>query len=214
MAAQAQIPIVPVVCENYHRLFDGKSRFEGGTIRIRVLPPVPTAGLKTEDVTDLTEKVRKQMLDVLIEMDRDRESFDVSSTANQPPTSTGLQGRTSLSVARNSAQDERGLGGIAGWMGMIIGTGKGKNYTKKVAKDADRLKNRGTTGQNPGDYNLVSEADRSGKDQDRVEAKATGTEEVQAGQGLLHRKTSASGNSGNSDETDEGSTVLVEAPQQ
>ena len=35
LAVQAQVPIVPVVCENYHRYFDGKTRFESGSVRIK-----------------------------------------------------------------------------------------------------------------------------------------------------------------------------------
>lgn len=35
LAVQAQVPIVPVVCENYHRLFDGRTRMERGRLRIK-----------------------------------------------------------------------------------------------------------------------------------------------------------------------------------
>lgn len=35
LAVQAQVPIVPVVCENYNRFFDGKTRFEAGEVRVR-----------------------------------------------------------------------------------------------------------------------------------------------------------------------------------
>lgn len=35
LAIQAQVPIVPVVCENYYHLFDGRSRFEPGRLKIR-----------------------------------------------------------------------------------------------------------------------------------------------------------------------------------
>lgn len=35
LAVQAQVPIVPIVCENYHRLFDGKTRMEEGVLRVR-----------------------------------------------------------------------------------------------------------------------------------------------------------------------------------
>lgn len=35
LAVQAQVPIVPVVCENYHRLFDSKTRMEEGNLKIR-----------------------------------------------------------------------------------------------------------------------------------------------------------------------------------
>jgi hypothetical protein len=31
----AAVPVVPVVCENYHRLFDGKRMFERGTLKIK-----------------------------------------------------------------------------------------------------------------------------------------------------------------------------------
>lgn len=35
LAVQAQIPVVPVVCENYHRLFDSNSRLDGGRLKIK-----------------------------------------------------------------------------------------------------------------------------------------------------------------------------------
>ena len=35
LAVQAQVPIVPVVCENYHRLFDGRTRMERGELTLR-----------------------------------------------------------------------------------------------------------------------------------------------------------------------------------
>lgn len=35
LAVQAQVPIVPVVCENYHRLFDGMTRMDRGTLTLR-----------------------------------------------------------------------------------------------------------------------------------------------------------------------------------
>jgi lysophosphatidate acyltransferase len=39
LALQAKVPIVPVVCENYYRLYDSKTRFESGTIRLKGEPP-------------------------------------------------------------------------------------------------------------------------------------------------------------------------------
>ncbi|KAF7975630.1 hypothetical protein HWV62_9067 [Athelia sp. TMB] len=73
LAVKGGIPIVPVVCENYWRLYR-KGVFGSGTIKIKVLPPVPTAGLTTEDVSSLTTRVRDQMLSTLREI-----SIDVSS---------------------------------------------------------------------------------------------------------------------------------------
>jgi len=35
LAVQAQIPIVAVVCENYWRLFDGRTRMDSGKLRLK-----------------------------------------------------------------------------------------------------------------------------------------------------------------------------------
>lgn len=35
LAVQAQIPIVPVVCENYHHLFDGRTRLDAGNLKVK-----------------------------------------------------------------------------------------------------------------------------------------------------------------------------------
>lgn len=64
LAVQAGIPIVPVICENYWRIYH-KSVFDTGTIKLRVLPPIPTAGLTMADVSELATRVRSQMLDAL-----------------------------------------------------------------------------------------------------------------------------------------------------
>lgn len=34
LAVQAQVPVVAIVCENYHRLFDGRTRFNSGVIKV------------------------------------------------------------------------------------------------------------------------------------------------------------------------------------
>ncbi|KAL4076230.1 hypothetical protein V8B97DRAFT_47158 [Scleroderma yunnanense] len=67
LAVQAGIPIIPVVCENYWRIYH-KGIFDTGTIRLRVLPPIPTAGLTVADVSELTVRVREQMLNALHEI--------------------------------------------------------------------------------------------------------------------------------------------------
>ncbi len=40
LAVQAGAPIIPVVCQNYHHLFDGKTRFKSGTLRLRSRYPL------------------------------------------------------------------------------------------------------------------------------------------------------------------------------
>ncbi|KAG9120601.1 1-acylglycerol-3-phosphate O-acyltransferase [Ceratobasidium sp. 392] len=83
LAVQAGVPIVPVVCENYWRLYR-KGTLEEGSLRIRVLPPISTRGLSPADVTQLAERTREQMLDVLREISvavpSERESTPKPST--------------------------------------------------------------------------------------------------------------------------------------
>jgi len=69
LAVQAAVPIIPVVCESYHRLFSGKDRrMERGRLRVRVLPPVSTEGLTSADVGKLAENIREDMLKALREI--------------------------------------------------------------------------------------------------------------------------------------------------
>ena len=63
LAIEAQVPIVPIVCGSLNSLIDPKKKiFRGGELRIRVLPPVSTAGLTRDDLDSLIETVRSQML--------------------------------------------------------------------------------------------------------------------------------------------------------
>ncbi|KAI0310429.1 1-acylglycerol-3-phosphate O [Amylostereum chailletii] len=82
LAVQAGVPIVPVVCENYWRLYR-KDVFESGTLRLRVLPPVPTTGLTADDVSELAERVHAQMVEAL------RDISDLSAPAPPPTKATG-----------------------------------------------------------------------------------------------------------------------------
>ncbi|KAJ6561444.1 1-acylglycerol-3-phosphate O-acyltransferase [Mycena vulgaris] len=67
LAVQAGLPIIPIVAENYWHIYH-KNVFESGVIRVRVLPPIPTAGLTAADVPVLVTLVRDQMLAALIEI--------------------------------------------------------------------------------------------------------------------------------------------------
>jgi lysophosphatidate acyltransferase len=64
LAVQAGIPIVPIVTENYWRMYRNNV-FGEGRIKVRVLPPVPTTGLSSEDTSTLAVHVRDQMLQAL-----------------------------------------------------------------------------------------------------------------------------------------------------
>ncbi|PWN54332.1 1-acylglycerol-3-phosphate O [Violaceomyces palustris] len=191
LAVQAGVPIIPVVCENYNRIFDGKTRFESGTVRIKVLPPIPTDKLTSEDVTELTNKTREQMLDVLKEMDRERESQDLAS----PDADQAKRSRTAL-------------GGFAGLMSKIVGVGSGSaqkaRLDAQVKGDSERLKKQGTSGEKAEDYGLVTE-------KDKAQSSAVQKESEEAE--ISKRASRNSGGSGSSvEETDEDGAVVVKRP--
>ncbi|PKI83625.1 1-acylglycerol-3-phosphate O-acyltransferase [Malassezia vespertilionis] len=62
LAIETQLPIIPLVCQNYHNLYDSSTRMEGGNIRISVLPPISTKGCTVKDTDRLISTVRNAML--------------------------------------------------------------------------------------------------------------------------------------------------------
>ncbi|MXQ99238.1 hypothetical protein E5288_WYG005382 [Bos mutus] len=72
LAVQAQVPIVPIVMSSYQDFYCKKERrFTSGRCQVRVLPPVPTEGLKPDDVPALADRVRHSMLTVFREISTD-----------------------------------------------------------------------------------------------------------------------------------------------
>lgn len=67
LAKEAGIPIVPIVVSNTTPIFCLKTKtFNSGLIEIEVLPPVSTAGVKTnEQVTELCTSIRDSMIKTL-----------------------------------------------------------------------------------------------------------------------------------------------------
>ncbi|GLA78177.1 1-acylglycerol-3-phosphate O-acyltransferase [Aspergillus tubingensis] len=92
LALKAGVPIVPVVTENYsHVLSPRKMRFEPGTIKIKVLPPISTEGLTTADIDALTKSTRESMLKTLLELaDKDKQEVDSTVAANGKSTAVEL----------------------------------------------------------------------------------------------------------------------------
>lgn len=73
LAIQAQVPVVPVVCNNYSDVLCmtggwKKWKFQSGKLKIRVLRPVSTKGLDKDSVDEIVRWVRDDMLRVLKEM--------------------------------------------------------------------------------------------------------------------------------------------------
>jgi len=67
LAIQSGIPIIPIVTANYWRLYR-KGVFDEGSLKVRVLPPIPTIGLTASDVPALAARVHDQMLETLREI--------------------------------------------------------------------------------------------------------------------------------------------------
>ncbi|KAL1977484.1 hypothetical protein VTN31DRAFT_343 [Thermomyces dupontii] len=69
LAVQAGVPIVPIVVENYAHVLNIRAmRFNAGTIRVKVLPPIETKGLTAADVDQLTKDTRQLMLQTITSM--------------------------------------------------------------------------------------------------------------------------------------------------
>jgi len=62
MAIDAQVPVVPVVIESYKRLYDKTKRtMTSGTLKVQILPAIPTTGLKRQEAQKLTQQVESLM---------------------------------------------------------------------------------------------------------------------------------------------------------
>lgn len=97
LAVQGGLPVIPIVTENYWRIYH-KGIFEKGTIKVRVLPPVSTTGLTSADVSELANRVRDQMLVSL----REISSGTADSSKQAPSTNASDIQKTSEEVARDS----------------------------------------------------------------------------------------------------------------
>ncbi|RAL15115.1 1-acylglycerol-3-phosphate O-acyltransferase SLC1 [Aspergillus homomorphus CBS 101889] len=90
LAVKAGVPIVPVVTENYsHILSPRNMRFNAGTIKIKVLPPISTEGLTPADVDSLTKSTQATMLKTLLELSEKDKAEAHSAVANG--TSTAVE---------------------------------------------------------------------------------------------------------------------------
>ncbi|CAD6912197.1 unnamed protein product [Tilletia laevis] len=156
LAIQAQVPVIPVVCENYYRLFDSKSRFDSGTIRIKVLPPISTKGMAPEDAAKLSDTVREQMLATLRAFDADQERADTGI-----PSSAHLSPSQAADLSAQRAKGVDPLGGVARLASFLVGRGKGTDWGKKVERDRVGMTKPGTKGLEPSDYGLVSEGEKA-----------------------------------------------------
>ncbi|KAJ3736166.1 hypothetical protein DFJ43DRAFT_990141 [Lentinula guzmanii] len=105
LALQSGIPIVPIVTENYWRIYrDGF--FGTGVIKIRVLPPIPTEGLTVNDVPALTERIRDQMLDALHDISVKVEVPAEEPRGPQPTIPNEIRSDPSTTLSSPNTEDE------------------------------------------------------------------------------------------------------------
>ncbi|KAI9853059.1 MAG: 1-acylglycerol-3-phosphate O-acyltransferase [Vezdaea acicularis] len=84
LAVNAQVPIVPIVVANYSNVLHVQSRiFEAGSIPVKVLPPISTAGLTAADVDDLAHSTRELMMRELISLSKRAQAQGVSMSASE-----------------------------------------------------------------------------------------------------------------------------------
>jgi 1-acyl-sn-glycerol-3-phosphate acyltransferase len=63
LALQAQVPIVPIVASNLNPVLNFKERkVHGGTLKVQILSPISTHGMRIDQVNELMNSVREQML--------------------------------------------------------------------------------------------------------------------------------------------------------
>ncbi|KAG0318201.1 1-acylglycerol-3-phosphate O-acyltransferase [Dissophora globulifera] len=105
LAIQSQHPILPIVSEPYSHIYDSAKRsFPGGELEIRVLDPIPTIGMTTDDVNELMEKTRDVMMKHLREMDRARNG---GAEVPAEETTSTISNNTSKTTATSvGTQDE------------------------------------------------------------------------------------------------------------
>ncbi|XP_049783190.1 1-acyl-sn-glycerol-3-phosphate acyltransferase alpha isoform X1 [Schistocerca cancellata] len=60
-AIRMQVPLIPVVYSPYYFLNVQKKFFDDGRVIIKTLPPIPTAGLKPEDIDSLVQTTHELM---------------------------------------------------------------------------------------------------------------------------------------------------------
>lgn len=69
MAINAGVPIIPVCASTYVKHMK-LGRWHSGNATLRSLAPIPTVGLTLDDVPELMDRCRQQMVDCIAEMDQ------------------------------------------------------------------------------------------------------------------------------------------------
>jgi lysophosphatidate acyltransferase len=89
LAVEAGVPIVPCVVANYSHVLSVKGLiFRSGRIPVKVMDPIPTTGLTSADVEELTRKTREAMLRELIILSAEAKGQPVPDPASSTDDSS------------------------------------------------------------------------------------------------------------------------------
>ena len=67
IATSAKVPVVPVTIEGSYHLLEERYRIHPGHVTVTIHPPIETAGMSRQEVRELPERVRQQILSVMDE---------------------------------------------------------------------------------------------------------------------------------------------------
>ncbi|KAH7916801.1 hypothetical protein BJ138DRAFT_995221 [Hygrophoropsis aurantiaca] len=94
LAVQAGIPITPIICENYWGIYH-QGVLGTGTLKVRILPPIPTSGITPSDIPELASRIREQMLvtlrDISVKVASNEDIPATESPETQPESLTRVQ---------------------------------------------------------------------------------------------------------------------------
>ncbi|KAI8322436.1 acyltransferase-domain-containing protein [Martensiomyces pterosporus] len=80
LAYHAKVPIVPVVIMDFHNLYEKKTFWSvSGTLKVKVLKPIPMDNVKEEDLKDVMNKTRDLMLEELKKISPPRINHDAET---------------------------------------------------------------------------------------------------------------------------------------
>lgn len=65
IATSAKVPVVPITIEGTYHLLEERGRIHPGTVRVTIHKPIPTAGMSRQEVRELPERVRQEILSAM-----------------------------------------------------------------------------------------------------------------------------------------------------
>lgn len=142
------------------------------------------------------------MLAELQKMDADLDDADVSSSMS----SVTNEAKTGIRAQAISAPR---LGGISKLASYLVGSGSWHDQARKTAKQREKMKKPGTTGEHPEDFNLISEQDKAAATSSSQQSAISNTTSSDLRSRLGEKAKKSPSNT--SDETDE-SAVVVKHP--